>query len=116
MTFRFYDNRYETHYMKERHSNSTITYYSKHKMEELYPEGGYDVIGEIGNYAKRYVELDEIITDQDKSIPIFPRGSLHKPFEWVVGYAAVDINTYVAVIKSVIPIYLSRIVRNKIER
>jgi phospholipase/carboxylesterase len=72
-------------------------------MLELYPDGGYEVIGEIGNYARKYAELDEIITDEKKSIPIFPRGSMKKPLEWVAGYAAVEENTYVAVIKSIIP-------------
>jgi len=72
-------------------------------MVELYPEGGYEVIGEIGNYAKGNSNLDEILTDSGKSIPIFPRGSLKKPFEWVAGYAAVSENTYVAVVRSMIP-------------
>jgi len=103
MTFQFCLKRYDTHYTTERHSNSLITYYSKCKMVELYPEGGYEVIGEIGNYAKGNSNLDEILTDSGKSIPIFPRGSLKKPFEWVAGYAAVSENTYVAVVRSMIP-------------
>ena len=72
-------------------------------MDELYPDGGYEVIGEIGNSAKKYAEQDVIITDVGKSILIFPRGSLKKPFEWVAGYAEVGENTYVAVVKSIIP-------------
>jgi phospholipase/carboxylesterase len=72
-------------------------------MIELYSDKGYEVIGEIGNYAKLYSGLDEILTDTGERIPIFPRGSFLKPFEWVAGYAAVEENTYVAVIKSVIP-------------
>jgi hypothetical protein len=103
MTFEFCLKRYDTHYTTEQHTNSMITYYSKHKMVELYPNGSYEVIGEIGNYAKRYSEQDEILTGGNKKIPIFPRGSSKKPFEWVVGYAAVAENTYVAVIKSIIP-------------
>lgn len=103
MTFEFCLKRYDTHYTTEQHTNSMIMYYSKHKMEELYPNGSYEVIGEIGNFTKRYSEQDEILTDANKRIPIFPRGSSKKPYEWVVGYAAVEENTYVAVIKSVIP-------------
>lgn len=103
MIFQFCLKRYDTNYTAKRHSNSIITYYSVHKMEELYPDGGYEVIGEIGNYANRYPNMDEILTDTGKSILIFPRGSLKKPFEWVAGYAAISENTYVAVVKSMIP-------------
>jgi len=103
MTFEFCLKRYDTRYTTEQHTNSMVTYYSKHKMEELYPNGSYEVIGEIGNFAKRYAEQDEIRTDANKRIPIFSRGSSKKPFEWVAGYAAVAENTYVAVIKSIIP-------------
>ena len=108
MTFQFCLRRHDTIYTTEQHSNCLIAYYSKRKMKELYPEGDYEVIGEIGNYTKRYSEQDEILTDANKSIPIFPRGSLKKPFEWIAGYAAVDENTYVAVVKSIIPRLLSQ--------
>jgi len=103
MVYRFYPKSNAECYMTERHSRGRIEYYSKRKMDELYPDGNYEVIGEIGNFTKKYVLQDEIETITGKSIPIFPRGGLKKPFEWVVGYAAVGENTYVAVIKSVIP-------------
>lgn len=89
--------------MTERHSHSKIAYCSKQKIDELYPDGGYEIIGEIGNFAKKYAGQEVIITDTGKFIPIFPRGSLKKPFEWIAGCAAVGENTYVAVVKSVIP-------------
>lgn len=92
--------------MKEKHSRSLIAYYSKQKMDELYPDGGYEVIGEIGNSTKRYSSQDVILIDTDKSIPIFSRGSLKKPFEWIAGYTAVGENTYVAVVKSLIPLFI----------
>jgi len=75
-------------------------------MDELHPDGDYEVIGEIGNYTKQYAEQDVIVTDTGKHIPIFPLGSLKRPFEWVAGYASVGKNIYVCVIKSVIPILL----------
>lgn len=103
MIYRFYCKRDDKCFMTERHSHSRIEYYSKQKMDELYPDSGYEVIGEISNFTKKYVSQDAIETNTGKSIPIFPRGSLKKPFEWVVGYAAVGENTYVAVVKSVIP-------------
>jgi hypothetical protein len=103
MTFRFYSKRIDMLSTTECHSCTRIAYYSKQKMGELYPDDRYEVIGEIGNFIKRYSGLDEILTNTGKSIPIFPRGSFKKPFEWVAGYAAVGENSYVAVIKSVIP-------------
>lgn len=102
MVYRFYPKSNAKCCMTERHSHSRIEYYSKQKMNELYPDGDYVVIGEIGNFTKKCVLQDVIETNTGKSIPIFPRGGLKKPFEWVVGYAAVGENTYVAVIKSVI--------------
>ena len=103
MIYQTYPMSIETLHMKERHSCSQIAYVSKQKMYELYPNGNYEVIGEIGNFAKKYTSHDVIVTDTGKSICIFPRGSLKKPFEWVAGYSAVEENTYVAVVKSVIP-------------
>jgi len=103
MTFQFNRKKHEVLYTTERHSKSIISYYSKGKMIELYSNRGYEVIGEISNCAKIYSGQDEIITDTGKSIPIFPRGSYKKPIEWVAGYAAIEENTYVAVIKSMIP-------------
>lgn len=96
--------------MRERYSHSTIEYYSKQKMNELYPDGGYEVIGEIGNSSKKYAEQDIIVTDTNKLIPIFPRGSMKKPFEWVIGYAAVGEDIYVSVIKSLIPRVVDRVI------
>ena len=89
ITYRFYAKGNDTLMMTDWRSRIPIVYFSKQKMEELYPDGGYVVIGEIGNYAKTYAEQDVILTDMGKSIPIFPRGTLKKPIEWVVGYAVV---------------------------
>lgn len=89
--------------MTERYSRSSVPYYTKKQMNEMHPNGNYEVIGEIGNFAKKYDGQDVILNENGTSIIIFPRGSLKKPFEWVAGYAALEENTYVAVIKSVIP-------------
>ena len=106
MMWGFYPKANCTLHTRERHSSSQIVYYSKQKMDELYPDGGYEVIGEIGSFTKRYSSQDVILTDTGKSIPIFSRGSLKKPFEWIIGYTAVGENTYVAVVKSVIPPFI----------
>ena len=102
MTYQFYGKSNYTLHTLERQGCIKTAYYSKQKMDELYPDGGYEVIGEIGNFAKKYAGQDVILTDTGKFIPIFPRGSLKKPFEWVAGYVAVEENTYVAVVKSII--------------
>ena len=106
MEYQFYLKPNYTNCMTERNSRSRITYYTNKKMEEMYPEGGYRIIGEIGNFARKYAKQDVIITDTGKRIPIFPRGSLKKPVEWVAGCAAVEENTYVSVVKSIIPHWL----------
>ncbi|MDD3350125.1 MAG: hypothetical protein PHC40_04620 [Eubacteriales bacterium] len=74
----------------------------------MYEKSDYDVIGEIGNSAREYNNQDVILSNEGKLIPIFPRGSIVRPFEWIVGYAAISKNTYVAVVKSLIPPRLNR--------
>ena len=91
------------HHNTFRYSNSSIEYYSKNEMHEIYPEGNFEVIGEIGNFSIKYAGQEVIISDTGTEIPIFPRGSLRKPFERVVGYAPVGENIYVSVVKNVIP-------------
>ncbi len=106
MIYRFYQQGRDTSAtlcITERHSRTSVTYYPKRRIQELYPDGNYQVIGEIGNFAKACGEEDVVVTHTGKHIPIFPLGSLKKPFEWVTGYAAVGEDIYVRVIKSVIP-------------
>ena len=103
MVYRFYTKGNNNLHMMERHSNSKIEYCSKKKMKELYLDGSWDVIGEINNLTKVYPGQDNIMTDTGKYIPIFPRGSLKRPLEWVAGYAEVEENVYVAVIGSIVP-------------
>lgn len=104
MTYKFLTDCNDAHYITEKHSHRPIAYYPKQKMSELYQNGGYEVIGEIGNSIERYLGIDEILLETGESIPIFPRGSVKKPFEWVIGYSAVGENSYVAVIKNIIPL------------
>ena len=103
MTFKIILRGPGTLYMLEPNSSTLIFYYPKSKMKLLYPKNEFEVIGEIGNLAKKYSNQDEILAETGKRIPVFPRGSLKRPFEWVTGYAAVGENTYVAVVKSIIP-------------
>lgn len=103
MTFQIVHGGQGTLSMLEPNSSTLITYYSKCKMKKLYPGNEYEVIGEIGNFTKKYSNQDEILAETGKRIPVFPRGSLKRPFEWITGYAAVGENTYLAVVKSIIP-------------
>lgn len=103
MTFQIVQGGHGTFHMLEPNSCTVVNYYPKCKMKRLYPKNDYEVIGEIGNFSKRYSNEDEILAGTGKRIPVFPRGSLKSPFEWVTGYAMVGENTYVAVVKSIIP-------------
>ncbi|MDF2611164.1 MAG: hypothetical protein K0R92_2638 [Lachnospiraceae bacterium] len=106
MTFQFVHKGHSMLYMLEPNSVTIITYYSKHQMKRIYRNEEYEVIGEIGNIAKTYPNQDTILTETGNSIPVFPRGSLKRPFEWVTGYAAIGESTYVAVVKSILPHFL----------
>jgi phospholipase/carboxylesterase len=75
-------------------------------MRAMYPGGGFVVIGEIGNFAQIHEDHDVLLTDDEKEIPIFPRGSLIKYFEWISGYIAVEKNAYAAAVKSIFPAFL----------
>lgn len=81
MIYRFYMQKNGMFTMTERHSLSRIAYVSKEKMEELYFDSCYEVIGEISNFLKRYASQDVIVYAEGINIPIFPRGSLRRPFE-----------------------------------
>ena len=75
-------------------------------MREMYPGGGFVIIGEIGNFAEACAGQDVLIISAGKAVPILPRGSLIKPFEWIAGYIAVGEKIYVAVVRSLIPTFL----------
>jgi len=90
----------------EPHSRSKLPYHTVKEMLEIYPDGNFTVIGEIGGIARFPDCGDLLITETGKVIPILPRGSLKKPFEWVSGYVAVDKSTYIAAISNLIPSFL----------
>lgn len=93
---------------RDPHSGSKLPYHTIKEMRQLYPNGNFAVIGEIGGFARRANDGDHLIIMDGKSIPILPRGSLIKPLERVAGYVAVDENTYLAVIRSMIAIFSQR--------
>lgn len=114
MIYKFYYGQHDgLVYTTERHGHTKVAYFSKHRMKEQYPEGDYEIIGEIGNFSKKFPRQNTIISESGKSIPIFPLGSLKKPFEWVSGYAPVGERVYVAVIKSIIPPWIENFYAKK---
>ncbi len=93
---------------REPYSGSKLPYRNIKEMKKIYPDKNFSVIGEIGNIARSPNDGDHLLIGDGKFIPILPRGSFRKPFEWVVGYIAVDKNTYLAAIRSLIPPFLRR--------
>ena len=109
LVYRFYGLGGNMRPMTERHSRSLIRYTPKKMMKEMYPNGGYEIIGEINNGLTKYTEQDSIMTEEGKQIPIFPRGSSVYPIEWPVGYARIGESSYVTVIKSMIPFWVHNV-------
>ena len=93
---------------KEPHSRISLPYHTVREMQELYPGDNFAVIGEIGGITQPRGDGDLLMLEIGKTVPILPRGSLKKPFEWVVGYIAVGRNTYVGAIRSLLPSLLIR--------
>lgn len=93
---------------REPHSGSKLPCRTIKEMRELYPDGNFTIIGEIGGFARPPNDGDRLLIGGGKSIPIQPRGSLRKPFEWVAGYVAVDENTYLAAVRSLLVVFSQR--------
>ena len=89
----------------EPHSGSKLPYRTVKEMREIYPHHDFTVIGEIGGFARPPNNRDRLLTKDGKVLPILPRGSLKRPFEWVAGYVAVGKSTYLAAIRGVIPAF-----------
>ncbi|MBW7571958.1 hypothetical protein [Caproiciproducens faecalis] len=87
----------------EPRSGSKLPYRTVKEMRKLYPDGNFTVIGEIGGGARPPDNGDRLLSGDGKSLTILPRGSLKKPFEWIAGYVAVNKNTYIAAVRSLIP-------------
>jgi len=82
----------------EPHSRSRVPYRTAKEMRILYSNGNFVIIVEIGSFARPPTDGDKLLTGDGQAIPVLPRGSLKRPFEWFAGYVAVDKNTYLAVI------------------
>ncbi len=84
----------------EPRSGCVIRYVTRKAMSEQYRDKNFNVIGEIGGFARAPDQGDILITENGSNLPILPRGSRVNPLEWVVGYVEVEENSYLAVVKS----------------
>lgn len=100
-------------FYREPYSGSRLPYHTVRGMRELYPDGSFVIIGEIGCAARPPNDGDRLLIANGKFIPILPRGSLRKPLEWIIGYVAVDKNTYLAAIRSLLTIFSKKENDNK---
>lgn len=88
-------------YYIEPDSGSKFPYLSVKKMWGVYPDGCFTIIGEIGGLAQPPDDGDMLIADGVRQIPIKPRGSHKKPFEWVAGYIPLGGSLYIAAISGI---------------
>lgn len=100
----------------EPRSRCRLPYYTAREMREMYTEGDFMIVGEIGGLSRPPDDGDVLMADGARRIPILPRGSIKKPFEWVVGYIPVSRDTYLAAVGSVMPVFLRRWKINHIDK
>lgn len=98
MIYQIYTQTGKNRFFTEVRSFSKIPYVTAKEMKKRYPDRDFIIIGEIGSLAHAPIDGDRLFIKDGKVIPILPRGSLKRPFEWVVGYTAVQENSYVAVV------------------
>lgn len=108
MLYRLYPQGNRTRLYVEPHSRSRLPYRTVKEMRQQFPDGNFVIVGEIGSFTRPPTDGDRLLTGDGKTLPILPRGSLKKPFEWISGYIAVDKNTYIAAIGSLFPAFLRR--------
>lgn len=106
MLYRIYPQTNSLKFYKEPYSGSKIPYLTVKEMRKVYPNGDFVIIGEIGSTVRPPNDGDELIIANGELIPILPRGSSKKPFEWVSGYVAVGEKTYIAVLGSPLKILI----------
>lgn len=79
-------------------SKVKIIYYSKLQMKALYPHRNFWVAGEIGGLEG--IMCGVARNTDGQPIPVYREKSHNRLTETVVGYAAVDSHTYLAVVKN----------------
>ena len=82
----------------------TVSYYKKKQMNELYPAGGFSVVGQIG---KGREEIGTITCGAGQ-LPVYAVSNL--PHAKILGYIQVGENEYVSIVKDVLLLWLFWIV------
>lgn len=100
MLYRIHVQSDKTRFYTEVRSLCKIPYIPAKEMKKRYPDESFIIIGEIGGFACASAAVDKLYVEEGKLVPILPRGSFKKPFEWVTGYTEVQNNHYVAIIGS----------------
>lgn len=106
MLYRLYPKTDEVRIFTEPRSRCRLPFRTVKEMRARYPSENFVIIGEIGSFARPPTAGDQLLTGDGQALPILPRGSLKWPFEWITGYIPVRENTYLALVKSMLPAFL----------
>ncbi len=90
----------------EPNSHSKFPYLTVKEMRALFPDSNFIIVGEIGGLSRPPNYTDVLFADGVKRLSVLPRGSLKQPFEWIAGYIPVQGNTYLSLVKSMLPAFL----------
>lgn len=77
-----------------------IKFYTKQQMKEIYPNKNYRVVGEIGN--KTGIQCGTAANFNIQPLSVYKERTHNRLTEGVIGYTAVDDNSYLAVVKNVL--------------
>lgn len=75
-------------------------YFSNEKIEEMYPEGGYKVIGEINKKDKKNKKIINTITNEDDILNVYKKGYHNKFLYKKIGYIKASNDEYIYLIRS----------------
>ncbi|MGN0520787.1 MAG: hypothetical protein ACI4LB_08620 [Candidatus Fimenecus sp.] len=78
----------------------TVSYYKKKQMDELYPAGGFSVVGQIG---KGREEIGTVTCGEGK-LPVYAVSKM--PHAKILGYIQVGENEYLSIVKDVLLLWL----------
>ncbi len=81
------------------HCDYVIRYYTKKQIRNLYPNKNYKVVGEIGNTSGS--KINSAYTTEDKVTDVFCKGSYNRILDQSVGFAEIEDNIYLAIVKNV---------------
>lgn len=82
----------------------TVSYYKKKQMEELYPAGGFSVVGQVG---KGKTEIGTV-SYADASLPVYAVSKM--PHTKIIGYIPVGEHEYLSIVKDVLLLWILWIV------